>query len=52
MGMHAGQKVWVGFPGQRVAATVTEVGEDEVRILEDGASEPEWVPRSWCQHRD
>lgn len=50
--MHPGQQVWVAFPGQRVAATITEVGDGEARIVEDGSDQSEWVPLAWCQHRE
>lgn len=48
---HVGQPVWAAFPGQRVAAVITEVGVGEIRVCEIGQDKSEWIPEAWCQPR-
>lgn len=47
MRVRPGMEVWAHFPGNRVRATVVEVGVGEAKVVEIGASKAEWIPLSW-----
>lgn len=48
---YEGQHIWVNFPGNKVKAVVSEIGNGELKILEEGTSKAEWVPAGWCSYR-
>ena len=52
MEFHEGQQVWAHFLGEKVKATVAEVGYGEVKVVEHGAAKGEWIPLSWCYPLD
>ena len=51
MGFHPGQPVFAHFPGNTVHAMIVEIGVGEVKVVEDGSRQGDWIPLSWCEAR-